>query len=115
MEKIRPQVLQQSGPLPETTVNLGDDYYATNNVLDQNCLEEIQPVLSSSNLHQMLDWSEQIAHGMEFLSSIKTIHDDLALRNILLTKDFKVKICDFGLSRKCLNTEDCARSLMTVS
>lgn len=115
VEKMRPQVFEQSRPLPEMNVNLGDDYYGTNSESEQKWLEEMQPVLSSSDLHQLLYWSEQIANGMEFLSSNGTIHDDLALRNIVLTKDLQIKICDFGLSRKCLNTEDCARSLMTVS
>lgn len=54
----------------------------------------------------LLCWSFQIAHGMQYLTSQKVLHGDLAARNILLCDDNVVKICDFGLARsmnKCDN------------
>ena len=41
----------------------------------------------------------QIASGMEYLSGCKFIHRDLATRNILVGKDFSVKVADFGMSQ----------------
>uniref|UniRef100_A0A914XDL7 Protein kinase domain-containing protein n=1 Tax=Plectus sambesii TaxID=2011161 RepID=A0A914XDL7_9BILA len=40
---------------------------------------------------------------MEFLHMKEVVHRDLALRNILLTSDYIVKIGDFGLSRSTIN------------
>ncbi|XP_067944523.1 vascular endothelial growth factor receptor 1-like [Watersipora subatra] len=47
----------------------------------------------------LINWSYQIARGMEYLASIDYIHRDLAARNVLLAKNNIVKICDFGLSK----------------
>nr|XP_012229230.1 PREDICTED: vascular endothelial growth factor receptor kdr-like isoform X1 [Linepithema humile] len=47
----------------------------------------------------LLSWAFQVARGMEYLSQRKVLHGDLAARNILLTEDNVVKICDFGLAK----------------
>uniref|UniRef100_A0A914X6S0 Protein kinase domain-containing protein n=1 Tax=Plectus sambesii TaxID=2011161 RepID=A0A914X6S0_9BILA len=54
-------------------------------------------ILTTSDL---LCFAYQIANGMEFVHSKEVMHRDLALRNILLTSDYVVKIGDFGLSRR---------------
>ncbi|OXA54394.1 Vascular endothelial growth factor receptor 1 [Folsomia candida] len=48
----------------------------------------------------LIKWSKQTADGMQFISSRKVIHGDLAARNVLLTANLDVKIADFGLSRQ---------------
>uniref|UniRef100_A0A914V6G0 Protein kinase domain-containing protein n=1 Tax=Plectus sambesii TaxID=2011161 RepID=A0A914V6G0_9BILA len=51
----------------------------------------------------LLSFAYQIANGMEFLHSKEVVHRDLALRNILLSFDYVVKIGDFGLSRPTIS------------
>src|SRR6185503_12204829 len=45
-------------------------------------------------------WAAQIATAMEYLSSKKVIHGDLATRNILLLNKTCAKITDFGLAKQ---------------
>lgn len=52
--------------------------------------------ISSSDL---LSWSFQIACGMDYLSSKKVIHGDLAARNVLVGEGKIAKISDFGLAK----------------
>uniref|UniRef100_A0A914UHT7 Uncharacterized protein n=1 Tax=Plectus sambesii TaxID=2011161 RepID=A0A914UHT7_9BILA len=59
-------------------------------------------ILTTSDL---LCFAYQIANGMEFVHSKEVMHRDLALRNILLTSDYVVKIGDFGLSRRTIGGE----------
>lgn len=49
----------------------------------------------------LLWFAFQIAQALDFLNNKKSIlHRDIALRNILLTDGYIVKIADFGLSRR---------------
>ena len=50
-------------------------------------------------LKDMLNMSNQIAKGMNFLASRRCVHRDLAARNILISEDLTLKIADFGMAR----------------
>ncbi|VDN03699.1 unnamed protein product [Thelazia callipaeda] len=58
----------------------------------------------------LCEFSQQIAQGMEYLSSERLIHRDLAARNVLVFTAKRVKISDFGLSRSLGMGEDYYRS-----
>ncbi|KAL2087842.1 hypothetical protein ACEWY4_016670 [Coilia grayii] len=54
------------------------------------------------DMGQIMTWAMDIAKGMHYLHSeapIKVIHRDLKSRNVVLTADRELKICDFGASK----------------
>ncbi|XP_062383786.1 protein kinase Npk [Sardina pilchardus] len=54
------------------------------------------------NMGQVMTWAVDIAKGMHYLHSeapVKVIHRDLKSRNVVLTADKVLKICDFGASK----------------
>lgn len=54
---------------------------------------------SSLNERQLLKIAEDVANGMNYLSSLNLLHRDLAARNVLLTEEKVAKVTDFGLAR----------------
>ena len=81
---------------PEWCANLKGDYL-------QNNIE----MLSTSTL---VCWAFQIARGMEYLSSRRVLHGDLAARNVLLADNNIVKICDFGFAKSIYNNPEYRKS-----
>ncbi|XP_036401652.1 mitogen-activated protein kinase kinase kinase 20 isoform X2 [Megalops cyprinoides] len=54
------------------------------------------------DMGQVMTWAMEIAKGMHYLHSeapVRVIHRDLKSRNVVMTADKVLKICDFGASR----------------
>ncbi|XP_020489779.2 uncharacterized protein [Labrus bergylta] len=54
------------------------------------------------DMEQIMMWAIQIAKGMHYLHAeapVKVIHRDLKSRNVVMTADKVLKICDFGASK----------------
>lgn len=67
---------------------------------------QICKVLPAVQFCHMLFWNDSTncsfflcSQGMEYLSSKRYIHRDLATRNILVESELRVKIGDFGLTK----------------
>jgi len=46
----------------------------------------------------------QLALGLQHIHENKVLHRDLKTQNILITKDNRIKIGDFGISKQLENT-----------
>ncbi|KAM9485999.1 mitogen-activated protein kinase kinase kinase 20 isoform 1-T2 [Clarias gariepinus] len=54
------------------------------------------------SMRQIMTWATEIAKGMHYLHAeapVKVMHRDLKSRNVVLTADKVLKICDFGASK----------------
>jgi serine/threonine protein kinase len=56
-------------------------------------------------VRQLITWGIEIADGMEYLSSLKFVHRDLATRNCMLDENLICRISDFGLSRDMIDRD----------
>jgi serine/threonine protein kinase len=50
------------------------------------------------SLGQRLQWCHQSVVGISYIHSKNILHNDISARNILLTSNMEIKICDFGSS-----------------
>jgi len=62
-------------------------------------LEYVRSDHHSLKLSQLIDMGTQVAAGMAYLESNDYIHRNLALRNILLSKNLICKVSDIGLTQ----------------
>lgn len=59
---------------------------------------------------QIFDWFCQLSLALKHIHAKKVLHRDLKCQNIFLTKDNKVKLGDFGISKVLESTHDFAKT-----
>lgn len=69
----------------------------------QKYLKEQRKILTESEAADVL---KQVVLGLLYLHSNQILHRDISLSNILLTKDMKVKIADFGLATQLTRPDE---------
>nr|XP_036222272.1 vascular endothelial growth factor receptor 1 isoform X17 [Bactrocera oleae] len=92
-----------------TTIPEDDDNVLSNNSVQPAWRSNYKPDSTEAmtiTTIQLVSWAFQVARAMDYLSSRKVLHGDLAARNILLCENNVVKICDFGLARSMYKSEN---------
>ncbi|CAD6999744.1 unnamed protein product [Ceratitis capitata] len=92
-----------------TTIPEDDDHILSNNSIQPAWRSNYKPDSTEAmtiTTTDLVSYAFQVARGMDYLSSRKVLHGDLAARNILLCENNIVKICDFGLARSMYKSEN---------
>ena len=66
------------------------------------------PDAEKMNSSVLLNWSRHIARGVQYLHNeapCKVIHRDLKSKNVVISSDHTLKLCDFGASRFMAQTQ----------
>ena len=58
-------------------------------------------LLPSDTPHMLLQFCQEVASGMEYLSQKAFVHRDLAARNILVAADRKCKVSKISMTVVC--------------
>ena len=66
----------------------------------RKCLQNFRKKRFQLHPMEQLHLCKQIASGLQYLHSVRMVHRDIALRNILLGTNSQAKIADFGHARK---------------
>ena len=59
---------------------------------------------------EILEWFVQLCLGLQHIHENKVLHRDLKTQNVLVTKGHRVKIGDFGISKKLEHTDELAKT-----
>ncbi|XP_072392187.1 vascular endothelial growth factor receptor 1-like [Diabrotica undecimpunctata] len=94
-----------------TSLTQGDDsvFLSNNSVQPEwrlNYKGDYKGNIHPISTKDLIAYAFQVARGMEYLASRKVLHGDLAARNILLSDENIVKICDFGLAKSMYKNDN---------
>jgi mitogen-activated protein kinase 1/3 len=70
---------------------------------------DLKKIIKSSLYLNMLDVKLLVYHilcGLKYIHSCGVLHRDLKPGNILIDDNYQIKICDFGLARSVIRTDD---------
>ncbi|CAH1182641.1 unnamed protein product [Phyllotreta striolata] len=100
-----------TGNTDVTTLTQGEDGVVLSNNSIQpewrsNYKGDYKGKVNPISTKDLIAWAFQIARGMEYLASRKVLHGDLAARNVLLSEENVVKICDFGLAKSMYKNDN---------
>ena len=79
------------------------EYCAYGSVFD--VLKRRREKQSCTKPTQVLDWSQQISNGLNYLHTNKIVHRDVKSPNILIADNYILKISDFGTSKQLGNKQ----------
>ena len=91
--------------------SFGQDFIGKGYIVMDLCKYNLKKVIRDKRKFilknsKKLDYVIQIAIAMKYLHSLDIVHRDLKPENILVSFDNKLKLCDFGSSKKFYNTNN---------
>lgn len=99
---------------PSTNVLLWKDVYVVYELLDTDLEYVIRSGQEISDDHVQYI-SSQLLSGIDYLHRCSVVHRDLKPGNILIDRNCRLKICDFGLARSCAKHSDAdSQQLLTM-
>ena len=86
--------------------DLGSDkiHYIVMEYIDGRTLKEVINEEGSLNEKRALNYCVQIAEALKVAHSKNIVHRDIKAQNIMVTKDDRVKVTDFGIARVADNS-----------
>jgi len=90
---------------PSTNVLLWKDVYIVSELMDTDLHYVIESGQSLTDDHVQY-FTAQLLAGIAYLHRCNVVHRDLKPGNVLVDRNCKLKICDFGLARSCSRQED---------
>ena len=98
---------------PSTNVLLWRDVYVVYDLSDTDLDYVIKSGQQISDEHVQYITS-QLLSGVAYLHRCSVVHRDLKPGNILIDRDCRLKICDFGLARSCQQSDMDSNQLLTM-